>query len=256
MPKAALETTFKPIRYDFASLRERGIGRARSLPGIFKVEAEAFRGKRVIELGCGGGETTAAVISEFGAEAIGVDLSDRFERGPFREMTCFRRLDIARKGVRALGKFDYVISFDCLEHVEQPFDALRNVKELLAPGGRAFLRFNLYRGASASHLMGFLNEPWIHLLETPEQIRERMLAKHGRDVGPAWVNKLTHHHYLEYFRRLGFESRHWFRMHRMSDDFYQQHREKLRAYPREDLDRNFMNAILWLPEGVQDESHG
>lgn len=232
-------------QYDKQSLIDRGIGRAQALPSRLGVEPEALRGKRILEIGCGFGEHCAAAREMFRAEVVGIDPWPRIDDGPFAGGDFFVQEDITAPSVRTLGEFDFIASYDVFEHVEQPEKGIENVARLLRPGGVAFLKYNLYRGRSATHIVHRTNAPWAQLLLSPEEIE----ARYG--IAPAWVNKLTYAHYLHYFARAGLsvegEGYVWARI---PDDFLQTHWEKLKAYPRDELDRDFMRVRLAKREHV------
>ncbi len=64
----------------------------------------------------------------------------------------------------------------------------------------------------------------------------------------AWVNKWTFANYLYEFTRVGLRvEKEWYVWTRMTDEFYTRHREKLMAYPRYELDRDFMCVVLAGP---------
>jgi SAM-dependent methyltransferase len=99
------------------------------------------RGDRVLDIGCGFGDTTrrlADLVGEEG-EAVGVDVA-----GPFVELA--RRESEGRVNVRFgvgdaqvadLGEgFDYVFSRMGIMFFANPVQALRNIRSTLKPGGR------------------------------------------------------------------------------------------------------------------------
>lgn len=250
MPSRTLVTKPAGPRYDAASLRKRGQGRAGELPRRLGLDPGTLRGKRILEIGCGFGESTVAVRDMYGADAVGIDPFPRFRRGPWADEALFRDLDVTAADPDELGRFDFIHSYTVWEHIERPKAALRKVHELLNEGGRAYLWYNLHRGASAAHLMHYLDFPWIHLIHTDQEIRGMMLERHGIDRGPSWVNKLTWAHYLQYFPALGFEVEAvWYDRFEMPTEFYRAHQAKLKPYPKEDLERNFMHARLLKPVG-------
>jgi SAM-dependent methyltransferase len=234
-------------RYDDQSLRSRGAGRARELPRRLGVDPGRLRGSRILEVGCGNGETTMAVRDLYGADVMGVEPFPRYLNTAWAAEPIFLKADIC--DVQGIAPFDFVHSYTVWEHIDRPKLALRKVHELLKPGGRAYLVYNLYRGATAAHLAAYIDIPWVHLLYTEEEIRAMMKARHGRDRGPSWVNKLTWAHYLAYFAEIGFAvEKVWYTLRRMEPEFYRQHEAKLKAYPIEDLERNFMHVTLRRPE--------
>lgn len=233
-------------KYDLASLQQRGVGRAKELPRRLGVAAEDLQKRRILEVGCGNGETTVAVREMYNADVIGVEPFPRFQSRPWAKDPIFVKADIV--DVVDIKPVDFVHSYTVWEHIERPKEALKSVFNLLKPGGRAYLAYNLYRGATASHLAKYIDIPWVHLLYTDAEIRQMMITQHGLDRGPSWVNKLTWAHYLAYFKEIGFETlKTWYTSHRMDSDFYRKHEDKLKAYPMEDLERNFMHVTIEKP---------
>ena len=93
--------------------------------------------RRVLEVGCGAGNTAALVKERAGvAEVCGVELS------PHAAEAARRILDRVVCGdVETLeldfpaGHFDCVVCADVLEHLRDPWAALRKLRPLLADGG-------------------------------------------------------------------------------------------------------------------------
>jgi len=100
-------------------------------------------GDRVLDIGCGFGDTTQQLAGLVGpeGEAVGVDVSE-----PFVAMA---REEVASVGVGNVtflsgdvqimdfgGTFDYAFSRMGIMFFANPVQALRNVREALAPGGR------------------------------------------------------------------------------------------------------------------------
>ena len=100
---------------------------------------ETYKGKDVLEVGCGIG-TAAQSFMEAGATYTGIDISPR-------------SVDIARQRARVFaldgkflvadvqkndfvdGSFDLVYSFGVLHHIPNLDAALRNIRDVLKPGG-------------------------------------------------------------------------------------------------------------------------
>jgi SAM-dependent methyltransferase len=100
-------------------------------------------GDRVLDLGCGFGDTTqqlAALVGPDG-EAVGVDVSEPFVAAAREEAEAAGAekvsFAVADVQVADLGEsFDYAFSRMGLMFFANPVAALRNVRESLAPGGR------------------------------------------------------------------------------------------------------------------------
>ncbi len=239
-------------KYDPTSLKQRAEGRIRQLPVRLKVTQFRFHGARILEVGCGNGECTDAAIRMLDADAYGIDIVPRWSSGPYAALGEAGRLfelDISDAAARNLLPFDFVHSYTVFEHIVNPRAALENIFHLLNPGGRAFLSFNLYLGASASHLRGYLPEmPWIHLTHSDQEVRKIMLERHGKDRGICWVNHFTDEDYKRSCNEIGFNTLGigYIRI-AIEDKYYEQHKDKLGKYSKKDLSKNFMNMLLERP---------
>ena len=125
---------------DYRELVAEGLG----AHGEVALEAHPpRRGDRVIDLGCGFGDTTQRLAELVGAEgeAFGVDVAE-----PFIEQARKEAEEAGVENVRfAVGDvqvtefdetFDYAFSRMGIMFFANPVAALRNVREALAPGGR------------------------------------------------------------------------------------------------------------------------
>ena len=120
-------------------------------------------GARVLDVGCGFGDVTAAIARRVGPEgrAFGVDVADRFveaARGNARQAglanTEFFRADV--QSDRLGGPYDAVFSRFGTMFFASPVAALRNLRSVLAPGGRVCLV--VWRRRE--------DNPWVHVAET------------------------------------------------------------------------------------------
>ena len=238
--------------YDRDSLARRADGRVRELPRRLGVDSSALHKSRILEIGCGNGECTSAVIHVYQADGYGVDINPAWEGGCYRALHQEGRLmvmDASSPEITRLGAFDFIHSYTVFEHIEKPRETLSNIWHLLKPGGRAFLSFNLYLGASAGHLLGYLPDlPWIHLTHTDAEIREIMLNRYGINRGVSWVNKWRYQDYLNACSDLGFKvNKCWYVRKTPDSIFYQKHIDTLGKYEVADLSKNFMNLSIMRP---------
>jgi SAM-dependent methyltransferase len=100
-------------------------------------------GDRVLDVGCGFGDTTQALATSVGPEgqAVGVDVSEPFvalareeAKAAGAENVSFRSGDVQ---VMDLGEgYDYAFSRMGVMFFANPVAALRNIRQALAPGGR------------------------------------------------------------------------------------------------------------------------
>ncbi len=97
---------------------------------------EHARGGWVLDLGCGSGYGTAELV-DWGARAVGLDriVPDASSR---RENGHFVRADLAGIPL-ASGAFALVLSFQVIEHLEDPTDYLDGIARLLDADGLALI---------------------------------------------------------------------------------------------------------------------
>lgn len=208
-------------------------------------------GANCLEVGCGRGETSVRLAERGNCRVTGVDVNT-YPEWPERQSDSVRlvEVDLTEHAPFAPGSFDFIMSFAVLEHVQKPLAMLDAMFALLKPGGQVYLTANLYRGPMASHRYREVFFPWPHLLFDDDVFMRFYKDKDGRrGVTPAWVNKLTHLHYLNKVRELGFEIlKCTYSTRPFNEDFYECFAEKLGRYPREDLEKDFINLRLRKPE--------
>jgi SAM-dependent methyltransferase len=214
------------------------------------------RRKVVVELGCGFGWLSAAIAEAGAKEAIGVDIRTRKEWAE-HDHPRLRLLatDISREDDLAPGSVDRVVSNSVFEHVDRPLEMLQALWDLLRPGGRCWLSFNLYRSVVASHRSHEIPFPWPHLV-FDEPVCEAFLDARGlrrpKGRGYSWVNKLTLAEYVSACQEIGFRIDNLNRRVRPIDiDFYLRFEDKLGRYPALDLETDFARMILTKPGGLR-----
>jgi len=97
-------------------------------------------GKRVVDVGCGGGILTEA-MAEKGADVMGVDLGDKaLAVAKLHLLESGRKVDYRKIAAEDLaeqmpGAFDVVTCMEMLEHVPDPESIVRACAQMAKPGG-------------------------------------------------------------------------------------------------------------------------
>ncbi len=99
------------------------------------------KGDRVLDIGCGFGDTTRALAELAGGEAVGVDVSKPFIDASVAETkkSGIENVDFLCGDVQVMelpGPFDYAFSRMGVMFFANPVQALRNIRAAMAPGGR------------------------------------------------------------------------------------------------------------------------
>jgi 2-polyprenyl-6-hydroxyphenyl methylase/3-demethylubiquinone-9 3-methyltransferase len=102
-----------------------------------------IKGKRVLDVGCGGGILTEAMAVhgglvtgiDLGEKALGVAKLHKLETGVAVD---YRLVAAETLAAESPGTFDVVTCMEMLEHVPDPASIVKGVCALLKPGGQAF----------------------------------------------------------------------------------------------------------------------
>jgi 2-polyprenyl-6-hydroxyphenyl methylase/3-demethylubiquinone-9 3-methyltransferase len=100
-------------------------------------------GKRVLDVGCGGGILSEA-MARLGAQVTGIDLSEKPLRVAELHLlesglsVSYRKTSAEDLAAAQPGAFDVVTCMELLEHVPEPASTVDACARLLKPGGRAF----------------------------------------------------------------------------------------------------------------------
>lgn len=163
-----------------------------------------FRGAKVLDLGCAHGALSIAIAEAGAAEVLGVDVEAdpvAFAREivPERYPALKNKVNFIVEDVRKLtsfGSFDYVLSKDSFEHIEELDTVIATLSRLLKPGGKIVAGFSpLYYSPFGDH--GRLCLPrglWLHAWLPDTLILKWVSFRKGKkfsNMGDLGLNKIT-----------------------------------------------------------------
>lgn len=130
---------------------------------------EMFRGKRVLDCGCGEGGKSVYYASLGAAHVTGIDIFPDYEEraAAFAEkkgmgdVFSFQLADATKLPFED-NSFDTIIMNDFIEHVSDPETALREALRVLVPGGRIYTNFPPYYHPYGAHMSDAIGMPWVH----------------------------------------------------------------------------------------------
>jgi 2-polyprenyl-6-hydroxyphenyl methylase/3-demethylubiquinone-9 3-methyltransferase len=171
---------FKPL-HDINPLRLGWIDRCIGLAG-----------KRVLDVGCGGGLLSEGMAS-LGAQVVGIDMSEK----PLAVATLhlhesglqvdYRLIAAEALAVEMPASFDAVTCLEMLEHVPDPASTVAACATLVKPGGQVF--FSTINRNPKAYLFAVIGAEYILKLlpkgthDYAKFLRPAELARHAREAG-------------------------------------------------------------------------
>lgn len=137
--------------------------------------SDLFGGRRVLDVGCGGGGKSLALLKYKPKELIGIDMDANFiEKAKhyakqFENKASFICADASQTPLDS-ASLDLVTMLDAFEHVSKPEKILAEAHRLLKPGGRVLISFPPYFHPQGAHVSDLIPFPWVHLFFTEEAL--------------------------------------------------------------------------------------
>lgn len=192
---------------------------------------DIISGKRILDFGSGYGGRSLW-MAQYASEVEGIEI-----RQELVDASAIYAADLKTSNTRFRtgtesgidnpdGWFDVVVSFDVLEHVQNPDIVLREMYRVLRPSGAAIIIFTPYYGMFSHHLNYLSLFPALHwafapktlvhatnsLLEDPRfasigvgKQPEPSLSWNGRGKVLPTLNGLTKQEYSDLLRQIGFK---------------------------------------------------
>ncbi len=161
-----------------------------------------LHGKRVVDVGCGGGILTEALVKA-GADALGIDLSkDLIDIADLHSLesgltVSYQKISTEDLAEQQPAAFDHVTCMEMLEHVPDPESIVLACAGLVKPGGMVF--FSTLNRVPKAYLLAILAAE--HLL--------KMVPKGTHDyktfIKPSELSRMARHAGLELQALIGIE---------------------------------------------------
>lgn len=152
----------------------------------------ALAGKRVLDVGCGGG-ILAESMAALGADVTGIDLAEKplgvarlhlYETGVKVD---YRQIAAEDLAAAEPASFDVVTCLEMLEHVPDPASTVRACATLVKPGGMAF--FSTINRNAKAYLLAIVGAEYVLDMvprgthDYERFLRPAELARHCREAG-------------------------------------------------------------------------
>jgi len=183
-------------------------------------------GRRVLDVGCAGGYL-GAILASRGYSVTGID-SPGAARAGFPESIELLEADLDLGLPRLTGRFDFAICADVLEHLRRPALLLRDLRPVLATGGRlacslpnsghAYFRWNVLTGRFPAEDRGLFDRTHLHFytwrgwqdLFHASGFRIEHVRSSGVPIGlalPKWEGSAA----VRALERMSYESARWWK---------------------------------------------
>jgi len=183
-------------------------------------------GRRVLDVGCAGGYL-GAILASRGYSVTGID-SPGAARAGFPESIELLEADLDLGLPRLAGRFEFAICADVLEHLRRPALLLRDLRLVLATGGRlacslpnsghAYFRWNVLTGRFPAEDRGLFDRTHLHFytwrgwqdLFHASGFRIEYVRSSGVPIGlalPKWEGSAA----VRALERMSYESARWWK---------------------------------------------
>ena len=140
-----------------------------------------IKGLKVLDIGCGTG-AILQMLSDLGADAIGVDMSD--EALKFcREKNLNVVLGKGESIPFEAGEFDLALASDVLEHVDDDAGAVREIERVLKPGGVLIATVPAHQWLFSAH-----DRSLHHRRRYSKNEFRKLLKKNFNEVNISWIH--------------------------------------------------------------------
>jgi 2-polyprenyl-3-methyl-5-hydroxy-6-metoxy-1,4-benzoquinol methylase len=132
---------------------------------------EDLNGLKFLDFGCGEGHC-ANISTDYHTElSVGYDIVPFDKWKKFNTNAIFTT-DFSE--VMEKGPYDIILMFDVIDHLQQEDmkSAFQKARSVLKDKGRIYLRCHPFSSRHATHLYHDLNKAYLHLVFTPEELRE------------------------------------------------------------------------------------
>lgn len=160
----------------------------------------------LIEVGCGSGGALALFMGQSGVEAVGLDTT------PSVVAQCLKKgLNVFCNDLSAFlassqeKRFDYAVSFHCLEHVPDPLGLVKEMLSALKPDGTIFLSTPFSPMSFEGQMYDALNHPPHHMTRWNLAAYRQLASELGLSVqfrmpkASPWIDRVIYALNLAWF---------------------------------------------------------
>ncbi len=129
-----------------------------------------MQGKRILDIGAGGGGKSVSYAVRGAKEVVGIDMMEEFvdQAKEFAKEKSVNNCEFILENAEAThfdeDSFDICIMNDVFEHLQNPEKVLKETYRVLKTGGKIFINSPPYFHPYGAHLSDLIGIPYVHLL--------------------------------------------------------------------------------------------
>ena len=188
----------------------------------------SLEGLNFLDFGCGAGYTARQAALRGVKKSVGYDIrrDDAWNDHGAIMTDVIDELD--------RRSFDVILVHDVLDRCERPLEVLRQVYDLLAPGGVVYVRCHPWSSRTGGHLYKQINKAYAHLA-----VNDDVMRRLGIEVEPIRRVLRPLRTYKELFTQAGFKIRHEDQKTEAIENFFRNNQDAKNAVIRHwDHERN------------------
>lgn len=132
-----------------------------------------MEGLKFLDYGCGEGHVVNRIREQKPRIAVGYDI-ERNAKWDEWEQSHNTLFTTDWSEVKESGPYNVILLYDVLDHMDYNYDALivkmKELKSVLAPNGRIYVRTHPWCSRHGTHLYTKLNKAFVHLVFTEEEL--------------------------------------------------------------------------------------
>ena len=186
--------------------QEKAILLKKIMPGL------EYKNKSILEVGCGEGGLSTYFAASKAKQVIGIDVCEKklkFAKKLKKEKklkNCKFEMCDAKQLPFKNNEFDLVVSYDSMEHFDDPYKILKEMKRVLKPEGDIIAWFTNWDSHNAHHSPTKI--PWAHLIFSEKIImkhRSKFIGNNKKRYKDIILNKINYQRFEKITNKLGFD---------------------------------------------------
>lgn len=160
------------------------------------IDLSHLKGKKILEIGCGGGGKIIYIAEKYKAEVVGIDLNLNFlSQAKSKAQEKWVQNKVCFIAMNALDmdfwdwEFDIILMSDVLEHIPETERLMKQVLRVLKTDWKVLFDFAPYYHYFWHHMWDTIQIPWLHVFTT-QSFRIALYKQSVKNL-PDWNKRIS-----------------------------------------------------------------